>query len=116
MRFVPRGAPAVSPGFSPFGRGSLQPSERIETFEFQATVIAKKFMQTGDPQKNQGIVVTALNTRTLTSRAPHTTANLINFVAFEINNLSYCGEIEGNSGVRANETGRGAVARPLGRA
>ncbi len=55
-----------------FDGDSRQLPERIETFELQTTVIAEKFMQTGNPKNHQGFAVTALNSGTLASRAPHT--------------------------------------------
>ncbi len=87
MHVVSRKTAHVSPGlFSPCG-SSLQLAERIEASEFQTTVIAKKFMQAGNPKDNQGVLVATLNSRTLTSRAPHSTGNLTNLMASAINNF-----------------------------
>ncbi len=75
-------------GWSLLGWSSLQSAERIETFELQAAVIAKKFMQTGNPEHNRGIVVATLNSGTRTSRAPHIAGILTNLLVPENNNLS----------------------------
>jgi hypothetical protein len=87
MRLVSRETALVRPGLFPFGGSSLQLTERIETFELQTTVIAKEFMQTGNPEDNQGIVVATLNSGTFTSRAPHSSCNLTNLMTSEINNF-----------------------------
>jgi hypothetical protein len=75
-------------GWGPFGWSSRQSAERIETFELQTTVIAKKFMQTGNPEHNRGIVVATLNSGTRTSGAPHIAVILTNLLVAENNNLS----------------------------
>src|SRR5205823_6667852 len=71
----------------PLGWSSLQSAERIETFELQTTVIAKKFTPTGNPEDNRGIVVATLNSGTRTSRAPHIAGILTNLLVPENNNL-----------------------------
>ena len=71
MHLVSRKAALVRPKSFPFDGRSLQPAEGIEALELQTAVIAKEFMQTRDPEDNQGIVVATLNSGTLASRAPH---------------------------------------------
>jgi hypothetical protein len=94
MHLVSRKSALVRPKSFPLDGRSLQPAERIEAFELKTTVIAKKLMQTSDPQHNQGIVVATLNSGTLTSRAPHSTGNLTNLMASKGNNFFGCGRIE----------------------
>src|SRR5262249_18689748 len=68
--FIPGKATLVGLQF-PLCRGPLELTEWIETLEFKAAIVAKKLMQTGQLKHHHGIVVAALNARTLTSRAPH---------------------------------------------
>jgi hypothetical protein len=44
-------------------------SQRVETLEYEAAVIAKEFMK--PDQQYHGVIVIALNPLALTSRAPH---------------------------------------------
>jgi hypothetical protein len=74
--FVSREAAVVFPEFLPLSGDSPQLTERVEAFELQPTVIAEKLMQPGQPQNNQGIVVTTLNAGALASGTPHTLAIL----------------------------------------
>jgi hypothetical protein len=87
MSLESREASPVRAGFFFLDGSSVQPTERIKASELQTTVIAKQFMQTGNPQDNQRIVVATLNSDTLTSRAPHSADNLTNLMAFEFNNF-----------------------------
>jgi len=85
-------------GWSPVGWSSLQSAERIETFELQATVIAKKFTPTGNPEHNRRIVVATLNSGTRTSRAPHIAGNLNQFAAPRKQQIIGFGKLDGNPG------------------
>ena len=85
-------------GWSLLGWSSRQSAERIETFELQTAVIAKKFMQTGDPQHNRGIVVATLNSGTRTSRAPHIAGHLNQFAAPRKQQFVGFGELDGTPG------------------
>ena len=87
MRFESRTAALIRGGFLPLGRNSLQSTQRIETFEVQTTVIAKKLVQTGNPKHHQGVAVAALNSGALTSWAPHGYGNLTNLIASVLNNF-----------------------------
>jgi hypothetical protein len=83
MSLVSREASSVRAGFFFLDGSSVQPTERIKTSELQTTVIARQFMQTGNPQDNQRIVVATLNSGTFASRTPHGIGNLINLVVSE---------------------------------
>src|SRR6266705_3615873 len=80
----------------PLGWSSLQSAERIENFELQTTVIAKKFTPTGNPEDNRGIVVATLNSGTRTSRAPHIAGHLNQFAAPRKQQFVGFGELDGN--------------------
>jgi len=64
-------ATLVGGRFRPLDGSSWQLTERIETAELQAAVIAEKLMQPGDPKNDQRFFVAALDARTSASRAPH---------------------------------------------
>jgi hypothetical protein len=68
---VARASAAVDHGPDIFGWGPTQFSERIETAEDQAAIIAKNFTQTCYAGQYDGIVVIALNPGTITSWAMH---------------------------------------------
>src|SRR5712691_9583516 len=97
MRLVSRETAVVRLRSFPLGWSSRQSAERIETFELQTAVIAKKFMQTGNPEHNRGIVVATLNSGTRTSRAPHIAGILTNLLVPENNKLWGS---ENSSGIR----------------
>src|SRR5436309_13185280 len=78
MHLVTRETTLIEFKSLPLGWGSRQSPERIEAFELQTAVIAKKFVQTRNLENHQGLVIAALNARTLTARAPHDTHPLIN--------------------------------------
>src|SRR5712692_1108391 len=56
----------------PLTWSSCQSTERIEPFELQAAVITEKFVQTRNLENHERFFIAALNARTFTSRAPHT--------------------------------------------
>src|SRR5260370_41921825 len=78
MHLVTRETTLVGFKSLPLNWGSWQSTERIETFELQTAVITEKFVQTRNLENHQGIVIAALNARTLTSRAPHTSYQPLN--------------------------------------
>lgn len=71
MCIVARTSATVEDGSDIFGWDPTQFSQRIETAEHQATIIAENFMQTCEAGQYGGIVVIALNPRTITSWAVH---------------------------------------------
>src|SRR5258705_7637868 len=71
MCIVARAAAAVPHRRDIFGWSPTQFSERIETAEHQAAIIAKDFTQTCYTGQHDAIVVIALNPRTITSWANH---------------------------------------------
>jgi hypothetical protein len=68
---VARASAAVEHRPAIFGWSPTQFSERIEAAEHQAAIIAENFMQTCYAGQYGGIVVIALNPRTITSWAKH---------------------------------------------
>jgi len=71
MCIVARASAAVPHRRDIFGWRPTQFSERIETAEYQAAIIAENFTQTCYAGQYGGIVVIALNPRTVTSWANH---------------------------------------------
>jgi len=76
MCIVARTSATVEDRSDIFGWGPAQFSQRIETAEHQATIIAENFMQTCEAGQYGGIVVIALNPRTITSGALHVICNV----------------------------------------
>jgi len=68
---VARAAAAVAHVGGSFGWSPEKFSERIETLEDQAAIIAENFMQTGKTNQYDGIVVIALKPVTITSWTLH---------------------------------------------
>ncbi len=68
---VARTAAAVAHVGGSFGWSPGKFSERIETLEYKAAIIAENFMQTGKTDQYDGIVVIALKPVTMTSWTLH---------------------------------------------
>ena len=71
MNLVPRETAIGAPLLTVFRRCSFQLSERIETLELQAAIVAKQLMQPGHLEDNRRVIETTLNAGTLATRAPH---------------------------------------------
>src|ERR1051326_3295281 len=71
MNFVARKAARVGGGLWSRGRLALKLPQRIETFEFEAAIIAKQLMQTGHLKHYGRILVAALDARAFAAGTPH---------------------------------------------
>src|SRR6266851_9713438 len=78
MHLVTRETTLVGFKSLPLNWSSWQSTERIEPFELQAAVITEKFVQTRNLEHHERFIIAALNARTLTSRAPHTSYQPLN--------------------------------------